>query len=62
MEIKVLWGFEGDPEKLNTPNGRVLAGATLDIDDELAHALIGKGLAEKAKPTNNKAAKPNENK
>lgn len=62
MEIKVLWGFEGDPEKLNTPSGRVLAGTALDIDDELAHALIGKGLAEKAKPGTTKAAKPSENK
>ena len=46
MQIKVLWGFEGDPEKLKIENGRVLAGTVLDIDDELAHALIGKGLAE----------------
>lgn len=62
MEIKVLWGFEGDPEKLKTENGRVLAGTVLDIDEELAHALIGKGLAEKAKPGSNKAAKPTETK
>ena len=62
MEIKVLWGFEGDPEKLKTDNGRVLAGTVLDIDDELAQALIGKGLAEKAKPASNKAAKPAETK
>lgn len=58
----MLWGFEGDPEKLNIPSGRVLAGTVLDIDEELAHALIGKGLAEKAKPGTNKAAKPSENK
>ena len=62
MEIKVLWGFEGDPEKLKTDNGRVLAGTVLDVDDELAHGLIGKGLAEKAKPASNKAAKPAETK
>ena len=63
MEIKVLWGFEGDPEKLKVPNGRVSAGTTLDVEDEeLAHALIGKGLAEKAKPAVNKSAKPNETK
>lgn len=62
MEIKVLWGFEGDPEKLKTDNGRVLAGTVLDIDDELAHALIGKGLAEQAKPGSKKAAKPAETK
>lgn len=63
MEIKVLWGFEGDPEKLKTDNGRVLAGTVLDIDEELAHALIGKGLAAEvganAKP---KAAKPKDSK
>lgn len=63
MELKVLWGFEGDPEKLKTETGRVLAGQVLDIDDEeLGHALIGKGLAEKAKPAANKQAKPSENK
>lgn len=62
MEIKVLWGFEGDPEKLNTPSGRVLAGTVLDIEEELAGTLIGKGLAEKAKPGSNKAAKPKESK
>lgn len=58
----MLWGFEGDPEKLKIQSGRVLAGTVLDIDEELAHALIGKGLAEKAKPGTNKAAKPSENK
>jgi hypothetical protein len=63
MEIKVLWGFEGDPEKLKVPNGRVSAGSVIDIEDEeLAHTLIGKGLAEKAKPGSNKAAKPAETK
>ncbi|MDD1977126.1 hypothetical protein [Pseudomonas tussilaginis] len=63
MELKVLWGFEGDPEKLKTPTGRVAAGSTIDVEDEeLAYALIGKGLVEKAKPGTNKAAKPNENK
>lgn len=62
MQIKVLWSFEGDPEKLKIESGRVLAGTVLDIDDELAHALIGKGLAEQAKPGSNKAAKPAESK
>lgn len=63
MELKVLWGFEGDPEKLKTSSGRVLAGQILDVeDDELAAALIGKGLAEKAKPSATKAAKPDEKK
>lgn len=63
MEIKVLWGFEGDPEKLKTGNGRVMAGTVLDVEDEeYAHALIGKGLAESVKPASTKPAKPNENK
>ncbi|MDY7067574.1 hypothetical protein PsexTeo8_40560 [Pseudomonas extremaustralis] len=63
MELTVLWGFEGDPEKLKTSSGRILAGQVIDVEDEeLAAALIGKGLAEKAKPSANKTAKPNENK
>lgn len=63
MELKVLWGFEGDPAKLNTDTGRVLAGAVLDVEDEeLAHALIGKGLVEAVKPASNKQAKPTESK
>jgi hypothetical protein len=63
MELKVLWGFEGDPEKLKTETGRVLAGAVLDVEDEeLAHALIGKGLVEAVKPASNKQAKPTESK
>lgn len=60
MELKVLWGFEGDPEKLKTPGGRVSAGAVIDVEDEeLAHTLIGKGLVE---ASNNKQTKPKENK
>lgn len=63
MELKVLWSFEGDPEKLKTETGRIQAGQVLDVEDEeLANTLIGKGLVEKAKPSTNKAAKPNENK
>lgn len=63
MELKVLWGFEGDPEKLKTENGRILAGTILDVEDEeLAHVLIGKGLVEAVKPASNKQAKPTENK
>lgn len=66
MQIKVLWGFEGDPEKLKIVDGRVTAGTTLDLDDEeYAHGLIGKGLAEPVetvKPASTKPAKPNENK
>ena len=63
MELKALWGFEGDPEKLKTASGRIQAGQILDVEDEeLANTLIGKGLVEKAKPSANKSAKPNENK
>lgn len=63
MEVKVLWGFEGDPAKLGTESGRIQAGQILDIEDEeLANTLVGKGLVEKAKPSANKNAKPNENK
>lgn len=63
MELKVLWGFEGDPEKLGTVSGRIQAGQMLDVEDEeLAGILIGKGLVEKAKASEKKSAKPNENK
>lgn len=63
MEIKVLWGFEGDPEKVKTQNGRVTVGTVLDIEDEeYAYALIGKGLAEPTKLASTKQAKPSENK
>lgn len=59
MELKVLWGFEGDPEKLKTDTGRVQAGQVLDVEDEeLANLLIGKGLVEATKPAANKATKP----
>ena len=63
MELKVLWGFEGDPAKLGTENGRIQAGQILNVEDEeLANTLIGKGLVEKAKPSTSKQAKPAENK
>lgn len=63
MEVKALWGFEGDAAKLGTETGRIQAEQVLDIEDEeLANTLIGKGLVEKAKPSANKSAKPNENK
>lgn len=66
MKIKVLWGFEGDPEKVGVPNGRVSAGQLLDLEDEeYGHQLIGKGLAtleDGAAPKANKQSKPNENK
>lgn len=67
MKVKVLWGFEGDPEKVKTQNGRVSAGQVLDLEDEeYGHQLIGKGLAAlddaDAAPKANKQSKPNENK
>ena len=67
MKIKVLWGFEGDPEKVKVQNGRVAAGQILDLEDEeYAHQLIGKGLAaldeDATAPKSNKQSKPNENK
>lgn len=68
MKIKVLWGFEGDPEKVKVQNGRVSAGQVLDLEDEeYGHQLIGKGLAalvndEGAAPKSNKQSKPSENK
>ena len=63
MELKVLWGFEGDPEKLKTASGRIQAGQILDVEDEeRANTRSGNGRVEKAKPSCNESAKPNENK
>ena len=66
MKIKVLWGFEGDPDKVKVNNGRVSAGEVIELDDEeYGHRLIGKGLAaldDGAVPKANKQSKPNETK
>jgi hypothetical protein len=66
MKVKVLWGFEGDPEKVKTQSGRVSAGQVLELEDEeYGHQLIGKGLAaleDGTAPKSNKQSKPNENK
>lgn len=67
MKVKVLWGFEGDPDKVKVNNGRVSAGEVLDLEDEeYAHRLIGKGLAaldkEGSTPKTNKQFKPDETK
>lgn len=67
MKIRTLWGFEGNAAKLGTDSDRVRAGVVFDeADDEYAHVLIGKGLAEevdgKAAPKTSKQAKPDENK
>lgn len=66
MKVKVLWGFEGDPDKVKVNNGRVSAGEVIGLDDEeYAHCLIGKGLValdDGTAPKSNKQSKPNETK
>lgn len=67
MNIKTLWGFEGNAQKLGSDSARVRAGQEFKgVDDEYAHQLIGKGLAEevaeKAEPKSSKQASPKENK
>lgn len=66
MKVKVLWGFEGDPEKVKTQSGRVSSGQVLDLEDEeYGHQLVGKGLValeDGTVPKGNKQSKPNENK
>lgn len=72
MHIKTLWGFVGNGQLLGADSNKVKAGATFDdVNDEYAHALIGKGLAVEvdgsdkaklAKPKNTKPAAPGENK
>lgn len=61
MKIKILWGFIGNGALLGADSDKVKAGAVFnDVDDEYAHALIGKGLAEQVtgdgKPKANKPA------
>ncbi|WP_412481643.1 hypothetical protein [Pseudomonas asiatica] len=65
MKIKILWGFVGNGALLGGTSNKVKAGETFDeADDEYAHALIGKGLAEevdsdgKAKAVRPKETKP----
>ena len=67
MKIKVLWGFEGNAQKLGSKSSRVRAGEVFNnVDDDYAHVLIGKGLVEevasKKAPRNTKAASPAETK
>ena len=66
MKVNVLWGFEGDPDKVKVNNGRVSAGEVIELDDEeYGHRLIGKGLValdDGAAPKANKQSKPNETK
>lgn len=65
MKIKAKWGFIGDAVKLGAESAKVKAGQEFeDVDDEYAHILIGKGLAEevtdKAKPKETKPTAPKE--
>lgn len=63
MKIKAKWGFIGDAAKLKADSAKVKAGQVFeDVDDEYAHILIGKGLAEsfdgESKPKGRKAVAP----
>lgn len=65
MRIKAVWGFVGNAVLLGSEATAVKAGQVFDdVDDEYAHALIGKGLVEeieadgKPKVTKAKEAKP----
>ena len=65
MKIKAKWGVVGDASKLKSNSTKVRAGQVFDdVDDEYAHILLGKGLAEevidKAKPKESKPAAPKE--
>ena len=72
MDIKTLWGFVGNAELLGAESPKIKAGKQFTgVDDEYAHALIGKGLAvevdaegkqKSAAPKNGKAVTPKENK
>jgi hypothetical protein len=72
MKVKVIWGFVGNALLLGSATTSVKAGQVFDdVEDEYAHALIGKGLAveldakgkpQVAKPDENKSAAPKEDK
>jgi len=70
MNIRTLWSFDGDAEKLKHDGARIPAFTLFEgVDKDYAHQLIGKGLAEEvsgeskqAAPKDNKQAKPKENK
>ncbi|MCY1426811.1 hypothetical protein D3C76_1340740 [compost metagenome] len=52
MKIKAKWGFIGDAAKLGAESAKVKAGQVFEsADDEYAHILIGKGLAEEVTST-----------
>jgi len=61
MKIKAKWGFRGDAAKLKNDGPNVRAGQVIDVDDEYAHLLIGKGLVEAVaspKSSEDKESKP----
>lgn len=72
MKIKVVWGFVGNALLLGSATTAVKAGQVFDdVEDEYAHALIGKGLAVEldvngkhrvTKPDENKSAAPKQDK
>lgn len=64
MKIKALWGFVGNAILLNADSTSVKAGQVFDdVDDEYAHTLIGKGLAEEVDADDKtKVNKPKESK
>lgn len=74
MKIKAKWGFIGNASLLKADGTNVRAGQVFpEADDEYAHTLIGKGLAEEVKdeaappaqkpaPKSTKPAAPTENK
>ncbi|WP_288462125.1 hypothetical protein [uncultured Pseudomonas sp.] len=70
MNIRTLWSFDGDAEKLKHDSARIPAFKTFEgVDKDYAHLLIGSGLAEEVgaeskqvAPKSTKPAKPEENK
>lgn len=66
MKIKAKWGFIGNARLLGVASSKVVAGQVFDdVDDEYAHTLIGKGLAQPAvdeAPAKPKPAAPRTNK
>lgn len=64
MKIKILWGFVGNGALLDAETNKIKAGETFEeADDEYAHTLIGKGLAEEVDADGNaKATKPKQSK
>lgn len=72
MKIKALWGFVGNATLLGTESTSVKAGQVFgEVDDEYAHVLIGKGLAQEvdddgkpkvSAPKQSKSAAPKETK